>query len=189
MAIQRGAICLALYPFTPGLPLDLVLREAEAKGDLNAKIESYDSIEAVARITRRELVVEFKLRPVLLLQGGTSERRPDMLVATINSITDEHRSGRENWVKKLENNIHPIMVMVGHEVHHGLKRVSYTNLSTVQPVNKQAILRKLGQLTDDEMAEVSERLIRALEIDVSGYVAQLSPSREESSPSEPERPS
>jgi hypothetical protein len=70
-----------------------------------------------------------------------------------------------------------------------LKRVSYTNLSTVQPVNKQAILRKLGQLTDDEMAEVSERLIRALEIDVSGYVAQLSPSREESSPSEPERPS
>jgi hypothetical protein len=56
-------------------------------------------------------------------------------------------------------------------------------------VNKQAILRKLGQLTDDEMAEVSERLIRALEIDVSGYVAQLSPSREESSPSEPERPS
>ena len=173
--LQRGAICLALYPFTPGIPLDVVLREADADGSLNAKIESYDSIEAVARIERRELAIEFKIRPVLILQTGTSEQRPDLLVARINSITDDHRAKRGNWVLKLENNIHPLMVHVGHESHHGLKIDSYVNLLSVQPVNKKAILRKVGQLSENEMANVSERLILSLEIDVSAYVARVRP--------------
>ena len=180
--LQRGAICVALYPFTPEIPLDLVLREAEAGDGLNAKIESYDTIEAVARISRKELVVEFKMRPVLLLQEGTSEQRPDILAARINSITDEHRKKRENWVRKLENNIHPVMVRVGHEEHHGLKAESYVNLLSVQPINKSAILGRLGALTEGEMVDISERLILSLEIDVSAYVARLRPA---ASPGDP----
>jgi len=153
----------------------VVLREVEAGGDLNAKLETYDSVEAVARMKRNEIAVEYKLRPVLLLQGGTSPQRPDVLVSRINSITDEHRTKRLNWVLKLENDIHPVMVMVGHEAHHGLKVPSYVNLLSIQPVNKQAILKRLGTLAEDEMEGISERLVRSLEIDVSAYVARLTP--------------
>lgn len=173
--LRRGAICIALYPFTPEIPLDLVLRQAGSDGDLNAKIESYDSIEAIARITRNELVVQFKLRPVLVLQSGTSDQLADVLVSRINSITEAHRQRRASWVAKLEHDIHPLMLRVGHEDHHGLNVESYINLSSVQPVNKTAILRRVGYLTEDEMVAVSERLIRSLEIDVSAYVAQLRP--------------
>ena len=180
--LQRGAICLALYPFTPAVPLELVLREA---GDLTARLESYESIEAVARIKRRELVLEFKIRPVMLLQTGTSEQRPDVLVARINSITEQHRQQRRNWVLKLESGIHPLMLRVGHEEHHGLKAASYVNLLSVQPVNKAAILKRLGYLSDNEMVDVSERLIRALEIDVSAYVARLRPEIISTNPPEP----
>jgi mRNA-degrading endonuclease toxin of MazEF toxin-antitoxin module len=176
--LRRGAICIALYPFTPAVPLDVVLREADADGDLNAKIESYETIEAVARIERKEVIVEFKIRPVLLLQNGRNEDRPDVLVARINSITDAHREKRPHWVRKLENDIHPVMLRVGHERHHGLRLESYVNLLSVQPVNKTAILRRLGHLTDDEMADVSERLILSLEMDVSAYVARLRPEAE-----------
>lgn len=183
--LQRGAICLALYPFTPAVPLEVVLREA---GDLTAKLESYDSIEAVARIERRELVVEFKIRPVLLLQTGTSEHRPDVLVARINSITEQHRQQRKNWVLKLESGIHPLMLRVGHEEHHGIKAESYVNLLSVQPVSKAAVLKRLGHLEDDEMVDVSERLIRSLEIDVSAYVARLRP-QFAPSPTPPDSPS
>ena len=152
-----------------------MLREADSDGGLNAKIESYDSIESVARITRNELVIQFKLRPVLLLQTGTSDQLPDVLVARVNSITEDHRQRRAAWVAKLENNIHPLMLRVGHEHHHGLKVESYVNLTSVQPVNKAAILRNVGYLDEGEMVSISERLILSLEIDVSAYVAQLRP--------------
>ena len=176
--LQRGAVCIALYPFTPSPPLEVVLRVADESGELNARIEAFDSIEAVARIAQRELVVEYKLRPVLLIQTGTAEQRPDLLVARINSITEAHRHQRPSWVKKLEHGIHPLMLRVGHEEHHGLKGDSYVNLLSVQPVNKVAVMRRVGHLTDDEMVDVSERLIRSLEIDVSAYVARLRPGRE-----------
>jgi mRNA-degrading endonuclease toxin of MazEF toxin-antitoxin module len=183
--LQRGSLCLALYPFTPELPLEVVLREA---GDINAKLESYDSIEAVARIERRELVVEFKIRPVLLLQTGTSNQLADVLVSRVNSITEQQRQQRQNWVRKLESGIHPVMLRVGHQEHHGLKAESYVNLLSVQQVNKAAILRRLGHLTDEEMVEVSERLVRTLEIDVSAYVARLRPGATQASASESESP-
>jgi hypothetical protein len=123
---------------------------------------------------------------VLLLQGGTSPQRSDVLVTRINSISDKHRSERPNWVRQLENKIHPIMMLVGDEPDHGLNKPSYINPSSIQPVNKAAILRRVGQLTNAEMGDVSERLIRSLEIDVSAYVARLAPTA--SASSEPELP-
>lgn len=186
--LERGAICLAIYPFTPEFPLDVVVRAAEDSPDLTAKLETYDTIESLARIERREVVTEVKLRPVLLLQTGTTEQRPDVVVARINSITDSHREKRPQWVLGLKNDIHPFMLMVGHEAHHGLKKESYVNLASVQPISKQAVLTCLGSLTEDEMRGVSERLVRSLEIDVSAYVARLRPAATETT-SEPEEPS
>lgn len=67
------------------------------------------------------------------------------------------------------------MLRLGQQPDHGLRVESYTSLVSMQSISKQAIIRRLGRLTDDEMRGVSERLIRALEIDVSAYVAQLHP--------------
>ena len=47
-----------------------------------------------------------------------------MVVARINSITESHREERPHWVLKLQNNIHPFMMMVGDEDHHGLRAYS-----------------------------------------------------------------
>jgi hypothetical protein len=173
--LQRGAICLALYPFTPAFPLEVVIRAAEESGDLGARLERYDTIESLAQINRGEVVVDVKLRPVLVLQSGASNRRDDIQVARINSITDSHRADRQNWVLKLENDIHPLMMMVGHAEEHGLRALSYVNLLSTQSISKQAILKRLGILNEAEMRGVSERLIRSLEIDVSAYVGRLRP--------------
>src|SRR2546427_18254 len=145
--LPRGAPCIALYPFTPGFPPYPFPRQAHEQGDPHAKNESYRTGEAGAGVEGGGLRVGLKHRAGLLLQMGTAEQRPDVLVVRVNSITDEHRAERVNWVRKLENNIHPFMLMVGHKDHHGLKKPSYVNLSTVQPVSKKAILRKVGQLT------------------------------------------
>lgn len=186
--LERGAVCLAIYPFTPEFPLEVVVRAAEESPALSAQLETYDTIESLARIERREVVTEVKLRPVLLLQTGTAAQRSDVVVARINSITDDHREKRANWVLKLQNDIHPVMVMVGHEARHGLRHESYINLTAVQTISKRAILRRLGTLTEDEMSGVSDRLIRSLEIDVSAYVERLRPAATETT-SEPEQPS
>ncbi len=173
--LQRGAVCIALYPFTPSPPLEVVLREADAAGDLNAKIEAHETVDAIARLAQKELVVEYKLRPVLLLQTGTSDQRQDVLAARINSITDNHRRLRSNWVRKLESGTHPLMLRLGHDARHGLRAESYVNLLSIQPVNKAAVLRRVGHLSDEEMIDVSERLVRSLEIDISRYVERLRP--------------
>ena len=78
------------------------------------------------------------------------------------------------------------MFRVGHEEHHGLATEPFVNLLSVQPANKAAVLRRVGHLTDEEMVDVSERLIRFLEVDVSAYVARLRPAG--SSTTEPGQP-
>jgi hypothetical protein len=42
-------------------------------------------------------------------------------------------------------------------------------------IQKRAILRRTGQLTDEEMRKVTERLVRTLELDISDYVRSLNP--------------
>lgn len=175
--LERGVICIALYPFSPDFPIELVVRETEDA--LTAELDRTEDIETVARRVEhgssKKIVVEVKLRPVLLLQSGTDPRRLDVLAARISSITDTHRERRAAWVRKLESHAHPVHYAVGAEEHHGLRHSSYVNLLDVAPLRKATILRRLGTLTEEEMADVSERLIRSLELDVSRYIRALAP--------------
>jgi hypothetical protein len=171
--LERGAVCLALYPYTTGFPLERVLREVE--GDVLARLERHESIDSiVATIAPEgqppEVVVTMKLRRVLLLQEGTERSRHDVLVARVDSLTEQKRA-KENWYKKLASGIHPAHYLIGARQEHGTGgKEAYVDALNVSPIRKAAILRRTGKLEEDEMRAVSERLMRTLELDLSGYI-------------------
>lgn len=148
--------------------------------DLLAQLERAADVEAVASAIRPgepppEIVVQVKLRRVLLLQDGTHAGIHDVGVARINSVTERKRE-RERWYERITGGVHPTQLLIGHEEHHGTRGVeAYVDLMSISTINKGTILRREGQLTEDEMREVSDRVITALELDVSAYVEQLHP--------------
>jgi hypothetical protein len=175
--LVRGAVCLALYPYTTGFPMDRVIRDTE--DELRAQLEAASSIEEVAATLKGGDVPEFavsaKLRRVLLLQTGTSPGREDIAVARINSITDKKRT-QTNWYLKLQNGIHIAHFMIGNEDRHGTAGLeAYVDCMSVSTIRKAAILERVGVLSEDEMREITERLMRTLELDLSAYLGRLQP--------------
>jgi hypothetical protein len=176
--LAHGAVCLALYPYTTGFPIDRVVREQTADA-LTAQIETADSIEEIAATLAlgdvSEIVVGAKLRRVLLLQTGTSPSRQDITVARINSINDKKRA-QKNWYLKLQGGIHVAHYRLGDEERHGTNGVeAYVDCLSVTTIKKDTILKRVGQLNDDEMRAITERLLRTLELDLSSYLSQLKP--------------
>jgi hypothetical protein len=172
--IVRGAVCLALYPFTHGFPLERVVR---LEGELLAQLDRYESIESVAATIRpldppAEIVAQVKLRRVLVLQSGSDPARPDVVVARINSIGDTHRA-RSGWYGRLLRGEHPVFWRIGQEERHGTSgKEAYVNPLSIMPVQKMTLLRRTGCLDQQEMRMVSERLVTALELDISGLLGR-----------------
>jgi mRNA-degrading endonuclease toxin of MazEF toxin-antitoxin module len=171
--LERGAVCLALYPFTFGFPLDAVQRSAE--DELIAALERYVEIEEIEKTlapgSAPEVAVKLKLRRVLLLQTGTDPRQHDVVVARITSLTDTMRSRRQFYAR-LTAGQHPTSLLLGSADHHGTGgKEAFVNLINVSPVAKNAILRRVGFLTQEEMREVADRLITSLELDISHRLA------------------
>ncbi len=170
--IVRGAVCLAFYPFTQGFPLERIVR---LEGELLAQLDRHESIESVAAGIRpsdppTEIVAQVKLRRVLVLQSGSDPARQDVMVARINSITDKHRA-RPGWYGRLERGEHPIFLRIGHEERHGTNgQEAYVNLLSIAPVRKETLLRRTGYLDREEMRMVSERVVTALELDISSLI-------------------
>lgn len=172
--LERGAVCLALYPFTFGFPLESVQRSAEH--ELTAALERFEDIEQVEKTIAPgvvpEVVTKLKLRRVLLLQTGTDSRQQDILVARVTSITETMRT-RRGFYARLSSGTHPTALLIGREARHGTGgQEAFVNLINVSPVAKNAILRHVGYLSDDEMREVTDRLITSLELDISHRIAQ-----------------
>lgn len=166
--LERGAVCLALYPFTFGFPLETVQRHAER--DLLAATEQadIDAIETtIAAGDVPKVVTKIKLRRVLLLQTGTHPGMHDVMVARITSVSDAMR-GRTGFYGRLTSGRHPTAMLLGDRTSHGIGgRETYVNLINVSPISKTAILRRVGALDDDEMRRISDRLVTALELDLS----------------------
>jgi len=172
--LTRGAVCLALSPFTRGFPVDALLPSAEAEF---SKLAQYDSIEDfqadIAPGDVQRILVSVKLRRILLLQDGTSEARADVMAARINSIDQEMPKKKPGVYRRLLSGTHPILYMVGAKESHGTSgKEAYVNAMYVAPVAKQAILRRVGQLSADEMRAVSERVVTSLELDISGLLSR-----------------
>jgi mRNA-degrading endonuclease toxin of MazEF toxin-antitoxin module len=167
--LTRGAVCLALYPFTFGFPLEQLQRESE--DSLLAEVQTVEDIEQIERTISAgdvpEVVTKVKLRRVLLLQTGTEGRIQDVVVARITSVSETMRS-RAGFYRRLSTGTHPTSLLLGARPEHGTNgRESYVNLINVSPIAKTAILRRVGQLSDSEMRQVTDRLLTSLELDIS----------------------
>jgi mRNA-degrading endonuclease toxin of MazEF toxin-antitoxin module len=169
--LERGAVCVALYPFTFGFPLESVVRSAE--DDLSAGLERFEDIDQIEKTiaagagSAPEVVTKLKLRRVLLLQTGTDPRQHDILVARITSITETMRA-RLRFYGRLSAGQHPTSLLIGSQTRHGTGgREAFVNLINISPVGKNAILRRVGFLSEDEMRAVADRLITSLELDIS----------------------
>ena len=172
--LTRGAVCLTLYPFTPGFPVEALLPSAEAEFSKLAQHESIEDFQTdIAPGDVPRILVSVKLRRVLLLQDGTSESRDDVMAARINSMDPDMSTRRPGVYRRLLAGTHPTFYLVGAEGRHGTNgKAAYVNTMYVAPVAKKAILRRVGQLTPDEMRDVSERVVTSLELDISGLLAR-----------------
>lgn len=179
--MERGAVCLALFPFTQGFPLEVVVKAAES--NLLAQLDEHESIESVGQIIGPgdpplEVVSQLKLRRVLLLQDGTDSRAEDIIVASIRSIDEQRKAQRRRWYARLASGQHPVQMILGAERRHGTGgREAFVNLLDIRPIRKAALLRRTGRLNESEMRDVSERVVRALELDISGLFPGTGESR------------
>jgi mRNA-degrading endonuclease toxin of MazEF toxin-antitoxin module len=113
-----------------------------------------------------EVVTKLKLRRVLLLQSGSNPGRQDVMVARISLVTDGMR-GRRGFYERFCVGRHPTMLRLADERHGLHGQEAYVNLLNVSPIAKNAVLRRVGSLTEHEMREVTDRLITSLELDIS----------------------
>jgi hypothetical protein len=162
--------------------MERVVRDAE--DELLAGLEKYDSIDEIEAVIKAgdpppEIVVTFKLRRVLVLHDGTNRSIQDVAVARVNSIDETRRDRHPKWYRRLEDGVHPMQYLIGGDERHGTNGVeAYVDATSVASIRKATILRRAGQLNEDEMRAISGRVITALEIDVSEYVDQLGSVRE-----------
>jgi len=164
-------VCLALYPFVPGLPLRQVGERPAAVGPEMKRHDDLTSLTAAISpgAPPTDLVVQFKLRRVLLLQTVRG-RRADVVVARINSITPERRA-RSGWYLRLTEGRHPAHYLIGRLRRHGSAgKEAFVDLMNVTTIRTDVIVRRTGYLTADEMRDISERLVRTLELDISRLV-------------------
>jgi len=164
-------VCLALYPFVPGLPLRQVAERVDAAGPVVERHDDLTSLTAAIPpgAPSADLVVQFKLRRVLLLQTVRG-RRADVVVARINSVTPDRRE-RSGWYLRLTEGRHPAHYLIGRLRRHGSAgREAFVDLMNVTTIRTDVIVSRTGYLTADEMRDVSERLVRTLELDISRLV-------------------
>ena len=95
------------------------------------------------------------------------------MAARINSVDQEMPRNKPGVYRRLVSGTHPTFYLIGAQADHGTSgKEAYVNAMYVSPVAKKAILRRVGQLTPDEMRDVSERVVASLELDISGLLTR-----------------
>lgn len=127
---------------------------------------------ALRRGTPTGLVVDTRIRPVLLLHDRTRGPHGNVVCLRINSVKS---SMRENpmW-ERVHQHDHPFFFHLPvDKTRYGLEEESVIALSAIGAVHKSAIAgrRSIGQLSTHEMQVVSERLVRLLSLDIAPLVA------------------
>ena len=95
------------------------------------------------------------------------------MAARINSVDQAMPTKKPGVYRRLVSGTHPIFYLIGGEASHGTSgNKAYVNAMYVSPVAKKAILRRVGQLTADQMRDISERIVTCLELDISGLISR-----------------
>jgi hypothetical protein len=161
--LRRGRIVYGVYPFASQFPSDL------ADGTTLSTVEDF-----VRRFkgSPAALQTEVRLRPLLLLHNGTRGDHHDVACLRINSVKDRHRRS-ESW-ERITRHEHPFFFHLPRDVRYGLPLESIVAVNSVGTIHKSAIpdLRVLGELNLHEMQIVSERLARALSLDLAPLIVQ-----------------
>jgi mRNA-degrading endonuclease toxin of MazEF toxin-antitoxin module len=145
-SLKRGQVYLASVPFaaqkTALRPVDQAEQRAGAE-------------ELDAGFTAE---VQFKLRPVLVLQSDVITGQSGyeyVLVAPIYSVRDKHKS-RPGFKSLLAHRLPQVFYLSRRE--QGVTRPSYVALAQLQLLHRSMLKEQRGALTAAEMLQIDERL-------------------------------
>jgi mRNA-degrading endonuclease toxin of MazEF toxin-antitoxin module len=161
--LRRGRIVYGLFPFATEFPVEL------ADGTRRLSVEQF----AVAhRGEPVRLVVEARLRPVLLLHDGTRGEHGDVVCLRVNTVKPTLKTNTRTW-QRIVNREHPLFFHLPAAAgRYGLRSDSVIAISSVGAVSKSALLGPpVGGLTQQEMHEIDERLARGLQLDLAPLIA------------------
>jgi hypothetical protein len=91
------------------------------------------------------------------------------MVARIHPVTDPVRR-RRGFYARLVLGQHPAAFLIARDRVQGVTEELYVSLLTLAALHKEDILEYRGSLTEEEMRQVSERLVKTLELDISRLV-------------------
>jgi len=158
--LLRGRIVYALFPFAAEFPVEL------ADGSTRRSVEDF---AAAYRGGPAKLVVEARLRPVLLLHDGTREHG-DVICLRVNTVKPTLKTTTQTW-QRIVNHRHPSFFHLP-AGGYGLPSESVIAISSIGSVNKSALLGPpVGGLNHLEMQTVDERLARALQLDLAPLIS------------------
>jgi hypothetical protein len=106
---------------------------------------------------------------VLLLQDARRLAREEVMVARIHAVTEQVRR-RRGFYGRLVLGQHPAALLIARDRVEGATDELYVSLLTITALPREDIVERKGSLTEDEMRQVSERLVKTLELDVSRLV-------------------
>jgi mRNA-degrading endonuclease toxin of MazEF toxin-antitoxin module len=161
--LRRGRIVYALFPFATEFPVEL------ANGDRRQTVEDF---AAAHRGEPAKLVVEARLRPVLLVHDGTRGEHGDVICLRVNAVKPTLKMNTQTW-RRIVNHQHPSFFHLPQTVgRYGLPSESVIAIGSIGAVNKNALLGPpVGGLTQAEMQTVNERLARALQLDLAPLIS------------------
>jgi hypothetical protein len=100
------------------------------------------------------------------------------MVARLHPVTDEARR-RRGFYDRLTVGQHPAALLIPAHRVQGASGELYVSLLTIAGLPKVDILERRGSLTVEEMRQISERLVKTLELDISRLIRPgAAPSRE-----------
>ncbi len=164
--LRRGRIFYALFPFAFVFPANTI--------DSDGRALHVAGIEDYARLRKGQptrIVTEARLRPVLLLHDGTRGEHEDATCLRINTVKPRHRADGATW-ERIENQRHPVFYyLAAGTPRYGLRADSIIALTSIGTIHKSSIFgRHVGELSQRELQEISERLIRTLSLDITPLI-------------------
>lgn len=162
--LRRGALAFGVFPFAAQFPLDYLDDDGRRHGA--ATVDQF----ATQRGGRATTVLSrVKIRPLLLLHDSTRGENADLVGLRVNSVKPRHRNS-PSWAR-ISAHEHPLFFHLPRTARYGLPEESVISLIAVTAVNKNAILGTRGSLTAREMRAISERLARALSLDLGPLIS------------------
>jgi hypothetical protein len=106
---------------------------------------------------------------LVLLQDPGRGGRDQVMAATLHPVTERVRR-RAGFYARLAAGQHPAALLVPPDRVRGATDELYVGLLTITPLRLADVVDRRGSLTEEDMRQVSERLVRTLELDISRFL-------------------